>query len=394
MRCARIVAEHPHSSLHSRNAHYHATATATRGPWRATAAAAGDRRVYAFYYAWYQSPAVDGRWAHWNHEHLPHWDAGVRRRYPKFAHDPDQGDVGASFFPRLGPYSSRDPAVVADHMRQLAAARVGVVVVSWYPPGKQDPNGPEVDGVVRGLLDAAAAAGLEVCLHLEPWEGRSAKDVLGDVAYAIGAYGAHAAYHRVDGRPAFFAYDSYQLRADDWRAARRDHEATKAFLVGLVLDAGQLATYVGSGAFDGAYSYFGATRFTAAATPTAWPSFVEAASARGALFIPCVAPGYDDTRVRPWNGENARDRRDGAYYDASWQAAVDSGAARVAVTSFNEWHEGTQIEAAVPAAPTRPGVAAYLDYGPEAPDFYIAKTAAWVAKFAAARGGVSSSGPP
>ena len=34
-----------------------------------------DPRVYAFYYAWYQNPATDGLWAHWNHKHLDHWDA-------------------------------------------------------------------------------------------------------------------------------------------------------------------------------------------------------------------------------------------------------------------------------------------------------------------------------
>ena len=103
--------------------------------------------------------------------------------------------------------------------------------------------------------------------------------------------------------------------------------------------------------------------------------------------MPCVSPGYDDTRVRPWNGANARSRDGGAYYDDEWRAAVASGAGRVAVTSFNEWHEGTQVEAAVPAAPDRDGVPAYADYAPGGADFYLARTAAWVATFAAARGG-------
>ncbi|EGB09964.1 hypothetical protein AURANDRAFT_2525, partial [Aureococcus anophagefferens] len=332
--------------------------------------------VYAFYYAWYQSPAVDGRWAHWNHEHLPHWDAAVRRRYPPFTHDPDRNDVGAAFFPRLGAYSSADGAVIDAHFAQMAAARVGVAVVSWYPPGKRDPNGPEVDGLVGRLLDAALARGLALCLHLEPWEGRTAAAQLADVAYAVERYGGHAAYHRVDGRPAFFAYDSYQIAAADWRAARRAAD-DGAWLVGLVLDAAQLDAYVGNGGFDAAYSYFGAARFTQASTPDRWPALVAAAARRGGSFVPCVSPGYDDTRVRPWNGANARSRDGGAYYDDEWRAAVASGARRVAVTSFNEWHEGTQIEAAVPAAPDRDGVPAYADYAPGGADFYLARTAAW-----------------
>ena len=359
---------------------------APAAPAAAGAAADVDARVYAFYYAWYQSPAVDGRWAHWNHEHLPHWDAAVRRRYPPFTHDPDRRDVGAAFFPRLGAYSSSDGAVIDAHFAQMAAARIGVVVVSWYPPGKRDPNGPEVDGLVGRLLDAALARGLALCLHLEPWEGRTAAAQLADVAYAVERYGGHAAYHRVDGRPAFFAYDSYQIAAADWRAARRAAD-DGAWLAGLVLDAAQLDAYVGNGGFDAAYSYFGAARFTQAATPDRWPALVAAAARRGGSFVPCVSPGYDDTRVRPWNGANARSRDGGAYYDDEWRAAVASGAGRVAVTSFNEWHEGTQVEAAVPAAPDRDGVPAYADYAPGGADFYLARTAAWVATFAAARGG-------
>ena len=60
------------------------------------------------------------------------------------------------------------------------------------------------------------------------------------------------------------------------------------------------------------------------------------------------------------------------------------GAARVAVTSFNEWHEGTQIEPAAAAfTPDRPGVTTYLAY--PSPEFYLTKTAAWVETFVAAR---------
>ena len=90
--------------------------------------------------------------------------------------------------------------------------------MSWYPPGKRDANGPEVDGLVKRLLAAAARFGLELCLHLEPWEGRTAAAQLKDVAYAVRTYGAHEAYHKIDGRCVFFAYDSYQLAARQLRS--------------------------------------------------------------------------------------------------------------------------------------------------------------------------------
>ena len=108
----------------------------------------------------------------------------------------------------------------------LRKANVGVAVVSWYPPGKRDANGPEVDGLVKRLLAAAARFGLELCLHLEPWEGRTAAAQLKDVAYAVRTYGAHDAYHKIDGKCVFFAYDSYQLAARD--GARRGPRRTTA----------------------------------------------------------------------------------------------------------------------------------------------------------------------
>ena len=53
-------------------------------------------------------------------------------------------------------------------------------------------------------------------------------------------------------------------------------------------------------------------------------------------------------------------RRNGATYDAMWRMAIAGGADRVTITSFNEWHEGTQIEPAAP--PGRRGRYRYLSY--------------------------------
>ena len=105
-----------------------APAAATKAPTAAATQKKLDPRVYAFYYAWYQNPATDGLWAHWNHKHLDHWDAAVRAKYPPFVHDPEKRDVGASFFPALGAYSSADDSIIEAHFAQLRKANVGVAV--------------------------------------------------------------------------------------------------------------------------------------------------------------------------------------------------------------------------------------------------------------------------
>jgi len=85
---------------------------------------APNYNVHVFYYPWYGNPTVDRRYLHWNHRILPHWKSEFAARYPTGRHSPPD-DLGSSFYPRLGPYSSRDPAVIDDHMRQIRSSSAG-----------------------------------------------------------------------------------------------------------------------------------------------------------------------------------------------------------------------------------------------------------------------------
>ena len=134
------------------------------------------------------------------------------------------------------------------------------------------------------------------------------------------------------------------------------------------------------GHFDGFYTYFATEVFTYGSTPANWPTLAEWARGSGKLFIPCVGPGYDDTRIRPWNAENTRPREGGAYYDRAFEAAIDAGPDLIGITSFNEWHEGTQIEPAVPKAIDG---FRYEDYRPRAADYYLERTRFWVEQYEA-----------
>src|SRR5687768_2575223 len=87
----------------------------------APAAAAAGGGVAAFYYPWYGSKAVDGAYSHWQQN---------GRRPPL--------DVASSFFPSRGAYSSSDPALVAAHMREMAAAGIDEVVSSWWGWGSPE----------------------------------------------------------------------------------------------------------------------------------------------------------------------------------------------------------------------------------------------------------------
>jgi len=81
--------------------------------------------VHIFYYPWYGNPTYDSTYLHWNHKVLPHWKPEISARYPVGRRHQPPDDIGSSFYPRLGPYSSRDPSVIADHMRQIQQSGAG-----------------------------------------------------------------------------------------------------------------------------------------------------------------------------------------------------------------------------------------------------------------------------
>lgn len=327
-------------------------------------------RAVAFYYPWYGNPEIDGRYSNWNHP------VAVRNEPPRSF--PGGDDIGANFYPALGCYSSNDPKIIRQHMDQLRQAGVGVLSVSWW--GKDT----YTDRALPGLFEAAAKAGLKINFHIEPFPGRNARTTRDAIAYLLEKLGRSPACHRLPdhgNRPVFFVYDSYLTPAREWAevltpagASTLRGTSNDAVVIGLWVKERE-EDFMKNGGFDGFYTYFGTDGFTFGSTTANWPRLAKWAAENGKLFVPCVAPGYLDTRIRPWNGVNTRDRERGAYYDRMWSAAIDIKPALVGITSFNEWHEGTQIEPAVPKQ--IPGFT-YLDYQPLPPDYYLQRTAHWV----------------
>lgn len=343
--------------------------------------------VHAFYYAWYGAPEVDGKWVHWNHEYIPPWDKNDHHVYPTGAHHPPL-DIGANFYPELGPYSSRDPAVIAAHIKMMAAIGIGVLSVSWYPPGLADENGLPTDAMIPVLLDAAQRRGMKVCLHVEPYEGRNASNFRHYLQYVHQHYGSHPAYYRVKrgsrALPLFYVYDSYRVTVEEWQKvlSPRGNISVRnteldAIFIGLLVETKHRFDIKAAG-FDGYYTYFAANGFSYGSSWKNWKSLATFAYKNSLIFIPSVGPGYVDTRVRPWNTKNTHARRKGLYYETAWRTAVGAPSKMVSITSFNEWHEGTMIE---PAIPMRCENYTYEDYQPNNPDYYMQLTSKWVKEF-------------
>lgn len=202
-------------------------------------------------------------------------------------------------------------------------------------------------------------------------------------------YGDHPAFFRYRSNtgkllPLFYIYDSYLQSPDIWAQLLKRTGKTSirntpydAIFISLLVEEKHKAEVLAAG-FDGIYTYFATNSFSYGSSQQNWRSIKAFCDSNDLIFIPSVGPGYIDTSIRPWNGQNTRNRVNGKYYETSLKAALEIRAKIISVTSFNEWHEGTQIETAIPK--TR-GQTVYLDYFPYKPSLYLDITRRWVEKF-------------
>lgn len=341
--------------------------------------------VHIFYYAWYTNLEHDGQYKHWNHNYLPNWKRENRKIYPTGSHDPPV-DIGSNYYPALGCYSSNDPAVINTHMRQIKDAGIGVIAVSWAPPKYKD----SPSKTLPVLFAEAARHKLKIALHVEPYIGRNPINLLNHLREFYKEYRNHSALYtlpnarRTQRMPVVYIYDSYLTPAVAWKEILTvkgnlsvRNTDLDAIFVGLLVEM-QHRYHVKKSGFDGFYTYFATNSFTYGSTWKNWRSLAKFAGQNGLIFVPSVGPGYVDTQVRPWNAGNTRHRRHGQYYDVAWRTALNNRVSFVSVTSFNEWHEGTQIEPA--QSKTLQGFT-YLDYEPEGPLYYLNLTKFWVEQF-------------
>lgn len=323
--------------------------------------------IVAFYYPWYGNGEFGGGWEHWG-------DMG---------NDPEI-DVPSDFYPLLGTYSSYDPAAAAQHLAWLREAGVGAVAVSWWGPGTYE------DQAVPILLDVAEHYGVQLAFHIEPYRGRSVNTLASDIGYIYEHYGNHPAFYRTTATSRWSPGDAAKGLFFVWNAGHPDNEtdavAPEYWLpaLDLIHDRGDGAivladrpdgSWVDGGHFDGVYNY---------ATLEENPSFLWSRTLPpGGWYVPCVLPGFSAARVG-YEASTFVPRHDGATYRRQWAAALSTGIqpALVAITSFNEWHEGTQIEPAE-AGRTRGGAGPYDDYGALGPMGYLQLTAEQVASFLA-----------
>ena len=295
-------------------------------------------RVSAFYYPWYGTSSADGSYQHWSQDgHAP------------------PNDIASSYYPAIGLYSSSDKLVIDAQMTEIRAAGIDEIAVSWW--GKGSPE----DHRMAAIVSAAAKRGVLVAAHIEPYRGRTVDSIANDIAYLTGRYGIKT----------FYVYRAFDFAPSDWAD---NHPLLHPVPDITVFAQTALAGAAAAARFDGVYTYdivtYGGNTFH---------RLCAEAHAMHLLCAPSVGPGYNAKRG---SGDPVvKPRKHGQTYDAMWRAALMSGADDITITSFNEWHEGTQIE---PAVARRRANYRYLSYngawglhGAAAESAYLTRTRYW-----------------
>ena len=274
----------------------------------------GTPKVLAFYYPWYGIPSGPSReWVHWN---------------PRFAHHDSAHE------PSAGWYDSLDPETVRRHIREAKDAGIDGFIASWWGPYGFEDRAFDV------LARVAEEEGFTITIYYE--EADTPAEVVSDLRRFLSKHDAHPTLLRVDDRPVVFFYGRVTARfgPEDWTGILNELEAAGR---GIFAIADGLRTDF-LDVFDGIHTYT-PVGLLMEAVSAQYNAASLLAHARDRLFAATVLPGYDEAYRNP--ARTYVDRQDGETYRAYWAIARASMPDWILITSFNEWHEGTEIEPSI-----------------------------------------------
>jgi glycoprotein endo-alpha-1,2-mannosidase len=304
-----------------------------------------DPLVLAFYYPWYRTAEFSGEWDHWNLEGT----------------DPEKIDprgmrkICSAHYPERGVYDSTDPEVIKRQLQQSHSAGIDAWVVSWWGQEYQQ-------GSVEAILDTIEKAGspLKITLYYEQVPGcrgylcdnekpdDRVQALLDDLEFIRDNYASHPAFLKVDDRPVLFIYTRAMLQAF-WHWPKIIEQASEKknwFLSGDCITT--FTPFLPRGKFDQVHFYNPVVEikiFTARLLR--YSDFVQFAHDQGKSAAITVIPGYDERKIPSRPLKMHMSRKQGNRYERLWKKAVRAEADWILITSFNEWHEGSEIEPSI-----------------------------------------------
>ena len=285
-----------------------------------------QHRVMAFYYPWYGGQGGDGKARHWGRIDAVKNNIEESRDYPL-----------------SGAYSSHEPKTIEQHCKWASQAGIDTFIVSWWGQGTYE------DIAMPLILDTCQKFGMTACVYYEtvpdPKTPQAAAD---DILRILDKYAAHSSYLKANGRPVVFIYGRAMEEIGLYGWHQTGQILNEKYHDGVAL----IGDRMSDGAaciFDGIHTYntCGQLHGKSAEQISVWcktqyAKWVGHARQNNRISTLTIIPGYDDTKIRK-PGLNTG-RLDGQLYQLQWQNAIIAMPDWILITSFNEWHEGSEIE--------------------------------------------------
>lgn len=295
------------------------------------------KQVFAFYYPWYGS--VDGpsnAWVHWDNV--------------------TETSIGSSTnYPLLGPYDSKDESIIEAHISMADMVGIDGFVSSWWGPGTIS------DEVLGSLLNIAGEIDFKISVYYESRRDMNGQldldQIADDLTYILQRYSSRPSFLKIEGTPVIFIYNSEDrgLTPGFWDTIRTKVEESFGEFVFI----GDFRSDSFLDVFDGVHIYNELDLENAKKTTARISDSKHYLSSTGfddlliriqkddglvidrKITIGTVIPGYDDTKIRePGQVLDREEDTYGEYWDMMHEYPLDW----VFITSWNEWHEGTEIE--------------------------------------------------
>ena len=250
--------------------------------------------------------------------------------------------------PQLGPYDSRDRAVIAQHLAWARQAGIDGLIVSWK-------HEQRLDDALRVLVDEATKAGMKLILLYQGLDfNRLPLDpnvVATDLKWFLDTYGGAAPFD-VFGLPAIVWSGTWGYKESQLQLVRTAVGApSRALLLGSERSA---SAYESRAAFFDGDAYYWSSP-----DPLSTPGYhrrldelAAAVRADSGRWIAPAAPGFDARLV---GGTSIVPRRDGTTFRAAWDGALQTRPDVLGIISWNEFSENSQIE------PSKTYGSTYLD---------------------------------
>ncbi|HME54532.1 MAG TPA: hypothetical protein VKM55_20135 [Candidatus Lokiarchaeia archaeon] len=327
-----------------------------------------QKRVCAFYYTWYGNQTIYPGEDPGTATALLHWNESHPDLTPPIVHNPQKNiwDIAAAQHPTLNTsticlYDSCDPKVLQYHFSLAAYAGINTFICTWWGINDStDYNFRQVLNQTQKYNAAHPDHAMQQTIYFETVQGYYNKStpqgldhLYDNLAYVIQSYGNNPAFLHVNdttgkSRPVIFIYATTSTQSvENWSVVvnkLHDNGMDPFFIVDVGVD------NVPSNMvpiFDGFHTYnpLGLYVSEPQNSLTQFEKLVLSARSNGKLACATVLAGYNDSQVR--HGTPVLERNNGEQYQYSWNTAIRSKADWVLICTFNEWHEGTNIEPSV-----------------------------------------------